>query len=83
MFHRLIKKIVVTIVLVLLSQPMFSQNISEIAKSDPLIISGAVVSEVECLADDLTIFSDDDCLVTPFGNVDPNDEHGVGTCLSC
>ena len=42
MFHRLIKKIVVTIVLVLLSQPMFAQNISEIAKSDPLIISGAV-----------------------------------------
>ena len=42
MFHRLIKKIVVTIVLVLLSQPMFSQNISEIAKSDPLIITGAV-----------------------------------------
>lgn len=42
MFHRLIKKIVVTIVLVLLSQPMFAQNISEIAKSDPLIITGAV-----------------------------------------
>lgn len=42
MFHRLIKKTVVTIVLVLLSQPMFAQNISEIAKSDPLIISGAV-----------------------------------------
>ena len=42
MFHRLIKKIVVTNVLVLLSQPMFSQNISEIAKSDPLIITGAV-----------------------------------------
>lgn len=48
-----------------------------------LIISGAVVSEVECLADDLAIFSDDDCFVTPLGNVDPNDEHGVGTCLSC
>ena len=42
MFHRLIKIIVVTNVLVLLSQPMFSQNISEIAKSDPLIITGAV-----------------------------------------
>ncbi len=42
MFHRLINKIVVTIVLVLMSQPMFAQNISEIAKSDPLIISGAV-----------------------------------------
>ena len=42
MFHRLIKKIVVAIALVLFSQPMFSQNISEIAKSDPLIISGAV-----------------------------------------
>ena len=42
MFHRLEKKIVVTIVLVLLSLPMFAQNISEIAKSDPLIITGAV-----------------------------------------
>ena len=42
MFHRLIKKIVVAIALVLFSQPLFSQNISEIAKSDPLIISGAV-----------------------------------------
>ena len=42
MFHRLMNKIVVTIVLVLMSQPMFAQNISEIAKSDPLIISGAV-----------------------------------------
>lgn len=42
MFHRLIKKIVFTIVLFLLSQPMFAQNISEIAKSDPLIITGAV-----------------------------------------
>ena len=42
MFHRFIYKIAVAIVFALLSQPMFSQNISEIAKSDPLIISGAV-----------------------------------------
>ena len=42
MFHRFIKKIVVAIVFALLSQLMFAQNISEIAKSDPLIISGAV-----------------------------------------
>lgn len=42
MFHRFIYKIAVAIVFALLSQPMLSQNISEIAKSDPLIISGAV-----------------------------------------
>ena len=48
-----------------------------------LIISGAVVSEVECLADDLAILSDDDGFVTPFGNVNPDNEHSVGTCLSC
>ena len=42
MFHRFIYKIAVAIVFALLSQPMFSQNISDIAKSDPLIITGAV-----------------------------------------
>ena len=42
MFLRFIYKIAVAIVFALLSQPMFSQNISEIAKSDPLIITGAV-----------------------------------------
>ena len=25
----------------------------------------------------------DDSFVAPLGNVDPNDEHGDGTCLSC
>lgn len=40
--HRLIRKVIAAIVFALLSQPMFAQNISEIAKSDPLIISGAV-----------------------------------------
>ena len=42
MFLRFIYKIAIAIVFALLSQPMFSQNISEIAKSDPLIITGAV-----------------------------------------
>lgn len=36
------KKLAALIVSVLLSNIMFSQNISEIAKSDPLIISGAI-----------------------------------------
>lgn len=40
--HRLIRKVIAAIVFALLSQPMFAQNISKIAKSDPLIISGAV-----------------------------------------
>lgn len=40
--HRLIRKVIAAIVFALLSQPMFAQNISEIAKSDPLIISGAI-----------------------------------------
>ena len=34
-------------------------------------------------ADNLAILSDDDSFVTPFGNVDPDNEHSVGTCLSC
>ena len=42
MFHSHIKKIIITITFVLLSKVMFAQNIAEIAKSDPLIISGAV-----------------------------------------
>lgn len=42
MIHCSVKKIYITIFLVLLSNTMFAQNIAEIAKSDPLIISGAV-----------------------------------------
>ena len=42
MIHSSLKKIYITIFLVLLSNAMFAQNIAEIAKSDPLIISGAV-----------------------------------------
>lgn len=42
MIHSSVKKIYITIFLVLLSNTMFAQNIAEIAKSDPLIISGAV-----------------------------------------
>ena len=42
MFLSHIKKIIITITFVLLSKAMFAQNIAEIAKSDPLIISGAV-----------------------------------------
>ena len=42
MIHSSLKKIYITIFLVLLSKAMFAQNIAEIAKSDPLIISGAV-----------------------------------------
>ena len=42
MFHSHIKKIIITITFVLLSKAMFAQNIAEIAKSDPLIISGTV-----------------------------------------
>ena len=47
------------------------------------IISGAVVSEAECLADDLALLGNDARLMAPLGNVDPNDVLGVGTCLSC
>lgn len=42
MIQSSVKKIYITIFLVLLSNTMFAQNIAEIAKSDPLIISGAV-----------------------------------------
>ena len=42
MIHSSVKNIYITIFLVLLSNTMFAQNIAEIAKSDPLIISGAV-----------------------------------------
>jgi len=47
------------------------------------IVAGTVIPEAECLADNLAILSDDDGFVTPFGNVDPDNEHSVGTCLSC
>ena len=42
MFHSLVKKIIIVTVGVLSSEMVFSQNITEIAKSDPLIISGTI-----------------------------------------
>ena len=42
MFHSLVKKIIIVTVGFLSSEMVFSQNISEIAKRDPLIISGTI-----------------------------------------
>ena len=42
MFHDFVKKIILVTIGVLASEVMFSQNIAEIAKSDPLIISGTI-----------------------------------------
>lgn len=47
------------------------------------VISGTVVSEVECLANDLAVLGNNDCLMAPLGNIESNNKHSAGTHLSC